>query len=278
MGPPTNPPRSKSNQVHPAPTEPLPPIAASNPSATPTTTAPTPGFSTPTASPGTASIPPTATASPAAMTATATPAVVETDLDASGQPPAADNNSSNCCTTIDMAPSGPPATDAAAAMRGVSLTFEDLTFSVTNTALTATLKGLPQGTTEILRGVTGYTLPGEVCALIGPSGAGKSTLLDMLSLRIPTDSEGAGGRISVNGQPLTLEYFKQHCAYVPQEDQLWGSLTVRENLDYACKLYGAADMTDAEREARVSDVIARLGLESCQHTRVGSAYLKVCAS
>jgi ABC-type multidrug transport system ATPase subunit len=153
---------------------------------------------------------------------------------------------------------------------GVNLTFNNLSFAVENSGVSATLKGLPVGKTQILDGVTGYVRPGEVCALIGPSGAGKSTLLDLLSLRLAHDS----GSICVNGETLTSEFFRHHAAYVPQEDQLWGSLTVRENLDYACQLYTDANMTQEERHALVSRVIDKLGLTSCQHTRIGNEYLK----
>lgn len=57
------------------------------------------------------------------------------------------------------------------------------------------------GMKEILHGVTGRFLPGQLIAIMGPSGAGKSTLLDVLSgYRI----SGVEGGVYVNGRGRNL--------------------------------------------------------------------------
>ena len=75
----------------------------------------------------------------------------------------------------------------------------------------------------------------EVLAIIGPSGEDKTTLLNTLNLQ-----KGAGvptGRILVNGEPLTVGTRMKACIYVPRDDILWPTLTAREHLDFAFKLY-----------------------------------------
>lgn len=42
---------------------------------------------------------------------------------------------------------------------------------------------------------------------------------------------------------------------------------VRENLMFACKLY-SPELSQAKCDIRVDQVLASLGLESCQHTKV----------
>lgn len=56
---------------------------------------------------------------------------------------------------------------------GICLTWKDIWVNTT-------VKG-KNGRRSILQGLTGYTKPGELLAIMGPSGCGKSTLLDALA-------------------------------------------------------------------------------------------------
>lgn len=67
--------------------------------------------------------------------------------------------------------------------------------------------------------------------------AGKTTLLDTLAGRTPRSLEVAGD-IHVNGRPSQMSYGT--VAYVPQEDLLTGSLTVRETVTFTANLRCAA--------------------------------------
>jgi polar amino acid transport system ATP-binding protein len=57
------------------------------------------------------------------------------------------------------------------------------------------------GPLEVLRGIDLSVRRGEVVCLLGPSGSGKSTLLRCINLL----EQPAGGRISIDGQPVPYE-------------------------------------------------------------------------
>jgi ABC-type branched-subunit amino acid transport system ATPase component len=72
---------------------------------------------------------------------------------------------------------------------------------------------------------------GEITAIVGPNGAGKSTLLKAVAGLIrPT-----AGRIWVEGRDITglppEVVIRRGIAYVPQVDNVFPDLTIRENLD-----------------------------------------------
>ncbi|WP_347507316.1 ATP-binding cassette domain-containing protein [Pseudomonas anguilliseptica] len=86
------------------------------------------------------------------------------------------------------------------------------------------------GGSHILRGLSFDVTLGEVTCLLGRNGVGKTTLLKCLMGLIPA-KEGA---VNWEGQPITA--FKPHqrvhagIAYVPQGREIFGRLTVEENL------------------------------------------------
>ncbi len=108
--------------------------------------------------------------------------------------------------------------------------------------------------------------PGQVLAIAGTSGAGKSTLIDALNgLRPPTS-----GHILVNGADLYRAYdaLRPLIGYVPQETILPMHLTVRRALHYVARLRLPPDVTAAEAEQRVDEVIRELDLVERQHVRI----------
>ncbi|BCY03894.1 ABC transporter ATP-binding protein [Stutzerimonas stutzeri] len=86
------------------------------------------------------------------------------------------------------------------------------------------------GGSHILRGLSFEAKVGEVTCLLGRNGVGKTTLLKCLMGLIPA-KEGA---VNWEGKPITG--FKPHqrvhagIAYVPQGREIFGRLTVEENL------------------------------------------------
>ncbi len=84
---------------------------------------------------------------------------------------------------------------------------------------------------RVLKGVDLAVYPGEMVAVIGPNGAGKSTLLKMIA-GLLSASEGA---ITLDGAPITDWPARKICAagvaFVPQENNIFPSMSVRENLE-----------------------------------------------
>lgn len=66
----------------------------------------------------------------------------------------------------------------------------------------------------LLRGVTGYAMPGTLTALMGASGAGKTTLMDVLAFRKNTGV--ADGVRLLNRQQATPALFARYSGYCEQ--------------------------------------------------------------
>ncbi|MBL7498202.1 ATP-binding cassette domain-containing protein [Frankia sp. CNm7] len=114
------------------------------------------------------------------------------------------------------------------------------------------------GEARLLHDIT-FRLPGRaLLAVIGPSGAGKSTLLNALTGVRPANV----GAVRYAGRDLYADYdeLRHRIGYVPQDDILHTSLTVRQALEYGAKLRFPAETTSQERGARVDAVLAELGL------------------
>ena len=86
------------------------------------------------------------------------------------------------------------------------------------------------GDALVVRDVSVSAGPGEIVTILGPNGSGKSTLLKTLAGLVPVRS----GRIwhgadDVTGLPAEARA-RGGIAYLPQEREVFASLTVRENL------------------------------------------------
>ncbi|KAG8488096.1 hypothetical protein CXB51_018195 [Gossypium anomalum] len=142
------------------------------------------------------------------------------------------------------------------------LTWKDLTVMVT----------LNNGETQkVLEGLTGYAEPGTLTALMGPSGSGKSTLLDALSSRLAANAF-LSGTILLNGRKTKLSFGT--AAYVTQDDNLIGTLTVRETISYSARLRLPDKMPWSEKRALVESTIIEMGLQDCADTVIGNWHLR----
>src|SRR5580704_11325796 len=111
---------------------------------------------------------------------------------------------------------------------------------------------------------------GERCLLgvIGPSGAGKSTLLGALTGMKPAGE----GSVLYDGRDLYKNYeeLKYRIGLVPQEDIMHTQLTARRALRFAAELRFPRDTSSRERNERVDEVIADLGLATHAKTKAKS--------
>ncbi|HEV2038728.1 MAG TPA: ABC transporter ATP-binding protein [Casimicrobiaceae bacterium] len=84
---------------------------------------------------------------------------------------------------------------------------------------------------EVLKGVDFSVDTGEIVGVIGPNGAGKSTLLKSIAGLL----KPGRGSIRMNGENIggraPREISRMGVAYVPQEQNIFPTLSVRENLE-----------------------------------------------
>ncbi|KAF8403415.1 hypothetical protein HHK36_011518 [Tetracentron sinense] len=147
----------------------------------------------------------------------------------------------------------------------IYLKFKDLAYKVIFKGVRTTLEK------DILTGITGSAVPGEVLALMGPSGSGKTTLLNLLGGRL--SGPVIGGSITYNDQPYS-KFLKRRIGFVTQDDVLFPHLSVRETLTYAALLLLPKTLTKQQKEERAMDVICELGLERCQDTMIGGSFVR----
>jgi ABC-type branched-subunit amino acid transport system ATPase component len=113
------------------------------------------------------------------------------------------------------------------------------------------------GGDPVIRDITVQTSPGEVVSLVGPNGSGKSTLLKSLVgvVRVSSGTVQVGDRDLTNAAPE--EMARAAVGYVPQVDDVFAPLTVRENLEMGGYLLRRKQI--AGHIERVLAVFPRLG-------------------
>ena len=124
-------------------------------------------------------------------------------------------------------------------------------------ALLATDVTAGYGGDPVIRAVSVRAGPGQVVSVVGPNGSGKSTLLKAIVgiLRV------SAGRVAIRGQDVTNarpeDMARVGVGYVPQVDDVFAPLTVRENLEM-----GGYLLPSGQVKARIDEVTAifpRLG-------------------
>jgi ABC-type branched-subunit amino acid transport system ATPase component len=87
------------------------------------------------------------------------------------------------------------------------------------------------GASLVVGGFSGSVGAGEIVTIIGPNGSGKSTLLKAVTGGLPV----RGGKVLLDGADVTNLrrdlLVRRGLGYVPQENEIFKSLSVRENLE-----------------------------------------------
>ncbi|POX38421.1 ABC transporter ATP-binding protein [Streptomyces sp. Ru73] len=124
------------------------------------------------------------------------------------------------------------------------------------------------GGKQILRDVSFGVPEKSLIAVIGPSGSGKSTLLKALTGYRPANQ----GDVLYDNRNLYKQFaeLRQRIGLVPQDDILHKELTVQKALRYAAKLRFPGDTAEAEREARIDEVLHELKLHVHKEKKVSS--------
>lgn len=103
---------------------------------------------------------------------------------------------------------------------------------------------------------------GELYSLLGVNGAGKTTTIKMLSCLIkPTSGDADLCGYSVQKEAMKV---KEKINVSPQETAIAMQLSVRENLEFICGIYG--HNRSASRE-KATENIEALGLTEIEHTK-----------
>ena len=93
--------------------------------------------------------------------------------------------------------------------------------------------------TDVLKGVNLHVATNEIKALIGVNGSGKSTLIEIVcGVKAADNGSVFVNNINISDRKYKKEY-KKIIGYVPQSFGLFNDLTVQENLEYVCAVYGA---------------------------------------
>jgi ABC-2 type transport system ATP-binding protein len=143
---------------------------------------------------------------------------------------------------VARADAGPPASDIAIEVEGLSKSF---------------------GGRPAVSNLTMRVKRGLIYGFLGPNGSGKTTTIRMLCGLLTPDS----GRGTCLGFDIRTdaEKIKVHVGYMTQRFSLYDDLSVRENLEFIARIYGIPNPRAAARGA-----IERLGLGGREEQIAGS--------
>lgn len=204
-----------------------------------------------------------------------------------GQVPGSSNDNTTTTTIVVPSSSSSPSPSVVPLSLPVGLSFEfqDIDVNVPghpHPYHTHEKPSVPH-TVRILSQVNGRIIPGSFSALMGPTACGKSTLLNILR---------SGGKLASHGQLKVSAHYRnihdssssssvqttlisdskelsRRIGFVPQEDILDRSLTVRELFTFNARARQPFDTSIEHINEIVYNTLADLGLLGCADTVIG---------
>ncbi|TMW67514.1 hypothetical protein Poli38472_011134 [Pythium oligandrum] len=134
----------------------------------------------------------------------------------------------------------------------MTLAFKDLWYSVSDP------KNPNGASLDLLKGISGFAVPGSITALMGSSGAGKTTLMDVIAGRKTGGS--IKGQILLNGHPASDLAIRRATGYCEQMDIHSEASTIREALTFSAFLRQGSDVPDSQKYDSVDEVLYLLDL------------------
>ena len=105
---------------------------------------------------------------------------------------------------------------------------------------------------------------GELFSLLGVNGAGKTTTIKMLSCLIkPTSGDASVGGYSITKEPKQV---KRLIGVSPQETAVAPNLSVRENLELICGIYG---FSKEKTEKKIRELSGQFELDTILQKKAG---------
>ena len=105
----------------------------------------------------------------------------------------------------------------------------------------------------------------QIYGFLGPNGSGKSTTIRMMCGLL----KPSAGSVSVLGHDALAEseLVRSKLGYMTQRFSLWDDLTVRENMDFLCRVFG---LDGATRRARIEARVEAYGLSGFADRRAST--------
>jgi len=153
---------------------------------------------------------------------------------------------------------------------GKPLDFDDITLS------TKTRDAEKSPPKEILKGLSGSFAPKTLTAIMGPSGSGKTSILKVLTGRMgKTSNLALSGKMHLDHKlvdPTNIEV-RREIAYVEQGVSVPATCTPREAIAFSARLRLDKNLSDADIDDIVEDILQNLDLKDCADTIVGGGLL-----
>ncbi|CAH0515637.1 unnamed protein product [Peronospora belbahrii] len=137
-------------------------------------------------------------------------------------------------------------------------TFTPVTVAFKNLRYSVPKPSNPKESIELLKGISGFALPGKMTALMGSSGAGKTTLMDVIAHRKTGGT--ISGQILFNGYEANELTVRRCTGYCEQMDIHSEAATIREALTFSAFLRQDSSVPDSAKYDSVEECLTLLDM------------------